>query len=263
VKATVLTKLRKALTSSRAKKIYFALALVLVLVVVCDSIVLPWLVRRGGVIEVPNVVGMRLEGARSVLDSLGLQAREGQTRPDLHYPKGTVALQVPLPGSKVRPGRRVYLLISGGEPVVEVPLLRGRSLRDAKFALERVGLSLGGEEFVPSDEFPPNTVIDQSTAAGSMVRKGSSISVVISQGKESDRIIVPNLIGRILPEAQKLLLQRGLKLGNVSFQESLELLPNTVLEQYPRAGDLVGLGQPVDLFVARAGPEKPKEFREN
>lgn len=224
---------------------------------------MPWLVSRGGIVEVPEVTGLMFERAQSVLDSLGLEPRQSEIRPDMRYPLGTVIAQVPTAGAKVRPGRRIYLSVSGGEPIAEIPSLKGRSLRDAKFALERVGLGLGPTSYMPSDDFPPNTVIDQATTAGAVVKRGSLVAVVISQGKESDRIAVPEVVGKILAEAEKVLAQRGLKVGNISFQENLELLPNTVLAQYPRGGELVSLGQPIDLFVVQIGAKKPKEVLEN
>jgi beta-lactam-binding protein with PASTA domain len=251
------------LSSKRAKKLYLFLGGLIVLILLGDNLVMPWLVSRGGVVEVPDVVGLRFERAQIVLDSLGLQTRESEVRPDLKYPLGTVVAQVPNMGSKVRSGRRIYLSVSGGEPVVEVPNLKGRSLRDAKFALERMGLGVGSTTYVPSEEFPPGTVVNQGSEPGIKIRKGNAVSVVISQGKVTDRITVPELLGKILPEAEKILAQRGLKVGNISYQENLELLPNTVLAQYPRGGELVGLGQPVDLFVVQVGTKKPKEVLEN
>ena len=253
----------KILSSSRAKKVYLIISSLIALLLVCDNVVMPWFVSRGGIVEVPEVMGLKFERAQTILDSLGLQPRQSEIRPDLRHPVGTVIAQTPTPGTKVRPGRRIYLSVSGGEPVAEVPPLRGRSLRDAKFALERVGLELGSNTYVPSEEFPPNTVIDQVTPAGTRIRKGSVVTVVISQGKETDRLAVPELVGKILAEAERILTQRGLKVGNISYQENLELLPNTVLAQYPRGGELVGLGQPIDLFVVQVGAKKPKEVLEN
>ena len=251
------------LKSPRTKKVLLVLGLLLTLVLVCDNVIMPWFVSRGGVVEVPSVVGMPFDRAKVLLDSIGLQGREGEVRPDPRHPKGAVISQAPFAGTKVRSGRRVYLSISGGEPISEVPLVRGRSLRDASFALDRAGLSLGETTYALSGDFPPNTIIDQGMPAGTKIRKGSPISVVVSQGKESDRIAVPSVVGKILPEAEKILSRQGLKKGNVTYQENLELLPNTVLEQYPRSGELVGLGQPVDLFVVKAGGKKPKETLEN
>ncbi len=255
--------LAKILSSRRAKKVYLIISSLIALLLVCDNIVMPWFVSRGGIVEVPEVMGLKFERAQVILDSLGLQPRQSEIRPDLRYPIGTVIAQTPAAETKVRPGRRIYLSVSGGEPVAEVPLLRGRSLRDAKFALERVGLELGPTTYVPSEEFPPNTIIDQVAPAGTRIRKGSVVTVVISQGKETDRLAVPEVVGKILAEAQRILTQRGLKVGNISYQENLALLPNTVLAQYPRGGELVGLGQPIDLFVVQVGAKKPKEVLEN
>jgi beta-lactam-binding protein with PASTA domain len=255
--------LARILSSRRAKKAYVIVSILIVFLLVCDSLVMPWFVSRGGIVEVPDVVGMKFESAQRVLDSLGLQARESEVRPDLKYPLGTVVAQIPGSGAQVRPARRIYLAVSGGEPIAEVPTLKGRSLRDAKFALERVGLVLGSTTYLPSEDFPPNTIVDQSTSAGTKIKKGSFVGVVISQGKETDRIAVPEVVGKILPEAEKILAQRGLRIGNISYQENLELLPNTVLAQYPRGGELVGLGQPIDLFVVQVGTKKPKEVLEN
>jgi beta-lactam-binding protein with PASTA domain len=255
--------LAKILSSSRAKKVYLIISSLIALLLVCDNIVMPWFVSLGGIVEVPEVMGLKYERAQAILDSLGLQPRQSEIRPDLRHPIGTVIAQTPTSGTKVRPGRRIYLSVSGGDPVAEVPPLKGRSLRDARFALERVGLALGASTYVPSEEFPPNTVIDQVAPAGTRIRKGSLVTVVISQGKETDRIAVPEVVGMILVEAERILTRRGLKIGNISYQENLELLPNTVLAQYPRSGELVGLGQPIDLFVVQVGAKKPKEVLEN
>jgi beta-lactam-binding protein with PASTA domain len=251
------------LKSPHTKKVLLVIGLLLTLVLVCDNVIMPWYVSRGAVVEVPSVVGIQFERAKVLLDSVGLQPREGDIHPDLRYPQGSVISQSPFSGTKVRAGRRVYLSISGGEPVSEVPLVRGRSLRDASFSLERAGFSLGETTYAQSDQFPPNTIVDQGVPAGTRLKKGTRIPVVVSQGKETDRIAVPSVVGKILLEAERLLSRQGLKLGNVTYQENLELLPNTVLEQYPRSGELVGLGQPVDLFVVKAGGKKPKESLEN
>jgi beta-lactam-binding protein with PASTA domain len=48
-----------------------------------------------------------------------------------------------------------------------------------------------------------------------------------------------------------------LKVGNITFQSSFDLLPNTVVDQFPRAGEMVNEDQAVDLFVVKAG--KPAE----
>ncbi len=149
------------------------------------------------------------------------------------------------------------MTISGGEALVSVPALKGRSLRDAKFTLERNSLKIGDVQYTTSDAYPAGTIVDQSVQPGIKVSKNSPVGLFVSQGKEIRQITVPDFTGRTLTEAQRLISQQGLTLGNITYQASFDLIPNTVVDQFPRGGELVAQGQSIDLFVIKAG--KPKE----
>lgn len=255
-------KLTTILLSTTAKKIYLALAFLLVLFFVCNDMLIPWYVKGRGVVEVPSVSGLPYDQAEKLLDSIGLSPRKGDVRLDRNLPEGIVIIQNPLSGSIVKHGRRVYLTVSGGEVAVAVPNLKGRTIRDAKFALEREGLKLGAIEYRPSDDLPQSTIIAQDVAPGQQVKRDRYVSVVVSQGRISEKLPVPDLNGKTFTEAQKLLTALGLKLGNVTLVPSPELLPNTIVQQFPLAGEFVDHGQAIDLFVVQGG-EKPKESLEN
>lgn len=249
-------------TPQRAKKFLLVLVFLTLLFFVCDDILMPWFVQRGSTIQVPSVIGMPYDTAKRIIDSIELTALEGDLRTGDMYPAGTVIAQNPNPGTIVKKGRRIYLVISGGEQLVQVPNLKGKTVRDAKFALERNGLTMGAISYTLNDSFPANTIIDQSLSPASKIRRGARVSVVVSQGASIDRVAVPEVIGKPLTEAGKILANHGLKLGTVNYQISPTLLPNTVLDQYPRAGEFVEHGQRVDLFVVRSG-EKKKPPTEN
>ncbi len=240
------------------KKIFLGIALFFLLFVVCNDLILPWYVEHGSTIEVPDVVGMDLEDATRALDSLGLEGRQGDVRPDREHPEGTVVIQNPLAGHEVKKGRRVYLTVSGGEESVNVPSVRGRTLRDATFLLERTGLRLGEVSHASSEEYPVNTIIEQGHVPGGKVRKDTRINVTVSLGAVSTSVAVPALAGKSLSEAKKILEQAGITLGNVTYIPSADLLPNTVIEQYPQAGELVEAKQAIDLVVVQ-GAAKDKE----
>lgn len=244
------------------KKVLLGLALFFLLFVVCNDLILPWYVRHGSTVEVPDVVGRPLADALAALDSAGLEGREGDVRPDREHPEGTVVVQNPVAGHAVKNGRRVYLTVSGGEVMVTVPSVRGRTLRDATFLLERTGLRIGEVSYEPSEQYPANTVIEQARVPGTQVRKETRVPVVLSMGPVARQLPVPDLIGKSLTEARKLLDQAGLTTGNITNFPSTELLPNTVVEQYPNAGDFVEPGQAVDLVVVQgAAREKaPTEY---
>lgn len=254
--------LKNFLNSSISRKVYLFLALLLVLFFACNDFIIPWYVNQGGVVELPSLVGLELSAARRILDSLHLETRKADVRLDNEHPAGVVIIQNPAAGEKVKRGRRIYLTLSGGESTVVVPNIRGRTVRDTKFVLEREGLLMGTMEYAPSDSFPQNTVIEQHPSPGSKLRRDSYVSVVVSQGSVFQKVAVPDLAGKTFKEASSMLLQSGLKVGNITYLPSADLLPNTIIEQYPRSGEMVANGQAIDLFIVQGGEQK-KQILEN
>jgi len=66
------------------------------------------------------------------------------------------------------------------------------------------------------------------------------VGITVSTGPvEEGEITVPDLIGKSLTEAQKLLADSALTVGKINYQPSFSLLPNTILDQYPSKGNKV------------------------
>ncbi len=252
----------KSFLKTKTRRAIAVLVVLVVLFLIANNLVLPWYVNQGGIVTVPTLVGLTFERAEQVLDSLRLVPRKADVRLDKEHPAGIVIAQNPISGEQVKQGRRVYVTVSGGEVQVAVPSIKGRTLRDARFALEREGLKMGSVEYAPSDSFPQNTIIDQQPGPGAKMKKDAYVSVIVSQGSISQKISVPDLTGKTFREASALLTSAGLKLGNITYLHSPDLLPNTVIEQYPRAGEMVVSGQSIDLFVVQGGEVK-KEILEN
>ncbi len=255
-------RLQNIFVSTFAVRAYLVVGILAFFFITVNYFIMPWIVNHGGIIKVPEVEGMTFDRAKFFLDSLGFDARKGDVRTDPRREAGIVVMQNPPAGDAVKFGRRIYLTVSGGEPVVTVPDLKGRSQRDARFLLMRNGLNLGEINFEISKEYPENTVIKQSVEAGDGVRKGAYIRVVLSLGDGTGKVEVPDLNGKTTHEAEKLLAQRGLKIGNISYQVNPDLPSNTILSQFPHPGIPVTMGQTVDLFVVQPGGKKLKEIQE-
>ncbi|NWF90772.1 MAG: PASTA domain-containing protein [Ignavibacteriaceae bacterium] len=232
------------------KKIFVSVIILIILVLLTDLVILPWWVNREET-KVPNVVGLRENEAIALLEENDLNPILSDTTFNESYPKGTIVLQRPDQGSVVKVGRRIYLFISGGEPTVVVPLLKGKSVRYAKFALERIGLKLGNVDQIPSNS-PKNMIFDQEFVEGTPIKKGQTVSISVSSGVETGEIFVPDLIGKSLLEAGKLLADSLLKVGKINYQISFSLLPNTIIDQYPSKDTKLNPGDPVDLFVTKS-----------
>ncbi|MDD8016777.1 MAG: PASTA domain-containing protein [Bacteroidota bacterium] len=232
------------------------------LLFIFDSFVMPWYVNKQSTLQVPNVVGKKEEEAFKILQAANLEPKRGEIRQDNKYPEGYVVLQNPPSDQTVKLGRRVYLTISGGEQQVVVPGLRGKSIRDSKFSLERVGLKQGSIRYQISNDFPEGTIITQDITSGVKVKRGSYISILVSAGQSIDSIYVPSLLGKTLSEVRKILKDKGLKIGNITYQINNELLPNTIIDQLPRENDVVTVDKEIDLFVSQT-PNKNFQTKEN
>lgn len=229
------------------KKILYSFAGIFILLLILNYIFFPWYVSADEV-NVPKVLGIESSQAIVMLEDAGLTPMIGGTYYDERFPKGSVIVQKPEAGALVKEGRRIYLFISGGEPEVRVPRLKGRSLRDAKTTLTTLGLKVGTVEEVPSAT-PKDVIVGQQYPEGTMLKKGSYVGLSISIGPLGGNIEVPDLIGKSLSEAERILAMKMLKVGKKNYQPSFSLLPNTILDQYPSKGSRLNEGDAVDLFI--------------
>jgi beta-lactam-binding protein with PASTA domain len=241
------------LTILKSRWFLYPFGIMITIFLLGNYVILPWYVYHGGTLNVPDLTGMKVEDAMRRLDELGLVGIQGEVILDNQFPVGTVVTQNPRPHAVVKYGRHVYLTVCGGEVLVTVPSLRGRSLRDARFALERNGIVLGEVHYAASDSLPANTVMGQTLAPNARVKKGTTIDVVVSVGQGILALEVPDLTGKSLPEAERILARLGLKVGSVTYQVNPELLPHTIVDQFPLPGSPADSTRRVDLFVVKAG----------
>ena len=97
--------------------------------------------------------------------------------------------QDPLPGAKVKEGRKVYIKInSSGFSSVKVPDLIEKTYREAVPTLKALGLEEGTITYIPN--LGKDMVLDmrykgRSIKAGEKVLKSSKIDLVLGDGKAS------------------------------------------------------------------------------
>lgn len=249
--------MKNLLKSRIVRRFLYILAAFILLVFVINNYVMPWYVNSPET-KVPDVVGLQDTTAINILTTMGFEPTIIDTTYGGAYPAGTIFLQKPRPNKTVKRGRLIYLFVSGGEQTVTVPELIGKTVLDAKFALERIGLKLGRVEQLPSNK-PEQMIIDQQFAEGTPLKKGNSVDVTVSAGRGGGHIVVPDLIGLSLSQAERILQDSSLTIGKINYQRSATLLPNTVLDQYPSSGNKLNPGESVDLFVTKSNEPQQEE----
>jgi eukaryotic-like serine/threonine-protein kinase len=249
--------IKKSLVSRKAIKVYSGFILFLLLCVVCDRAVMPWYVNLGGVVKVPNVVGMKKEKAMAILKASNLEVIEAGKRFDKMYlDEGIIIFQSPIANLKVRENRRIYLTISAGEETVEVPDLIGKSIADAKVALITVNLRMGAKTYDSTNIQESEIIIGQAIPKGRKVKPNSYIGITVTMTNKPGQIQVPNLKNKSLTEAEVIIPQSKLKVGKIHEVLRSDLNPNTVVDQYPLPGTSVEEGKEIELWVVRE-PDSP------
>lgn len=231
------------------KKAILAVIILFVVVFLFNSVLMPLYVGHNKLVKVPSVIGLSFDNAKKVLDEADLEGVQGDIKYDASKPIGTILEQNPPSEQLVKEGRRIYLSVSGGEQVYDVPNLVGRTVRESKFALAQRNLELLEVGTKTLAQYPPGIVISQIEQAGAMVKKGTRIGVVVSTGMETGNLKVPELIGKNVEEAKKLILQNKLSIGKINYQPSTTFSLNAVIDQYPKANNMAKENERVDLFV--------------
>lgn len=229
------------------KVIVSLLILLFGVLLIVDILVMPFYVS-GSEAKIPKVVGMNKDEAFQVLEDANLSPVIQTTRYDEKFGKDKVIFQKPEANKLVKEGRRVYLTISGGEPLVRVPYLLNKTIRDAQVTLERAGLFLGDIDSIES-ELDPNMIVEQQYFQGRELAKGSRVNVKISIGPQAGMVRIPNLIGRSFSEVENTLKSLSIRIGNKIYVRSSEYLPNTVMDHDPPEGTLIKIGDSVNVWI--------------
>jgi serine/threonine-protein kinase len=133
---------------------------------------------------------------------------------------------------------------------VRVPSVMGLPIADAERRLRSLGLAVTLGEALESADAPKNTVVAQSPVAGETINAGDVVVLDVSQGQ--DRATIPAVVGMSRDEAERLLTESHLAMGEVAEQAS-DTARGIVLAASPAPGTAVPRGTQVNLLVS-SGP---------
>lgn len=206
-------------------------------------------------VEVPDVVGKPHIEAQTLLREKGFVPQLAAEKYDRDYPANTVISQSPLGGEKAKKGRVVYYTLSLGESYEEVPNVREMSLREAQLELENCRLQLGNVDHISHPTISKGHVIGQNPREGTSVSIGTRVDLIVSKGPEVETVEVPGILGISQEQAQAILNEHLLDLGEVRQVPSQEPA-GTVISQDPEEGVEVPVRTKVDIAVSQ-GVEQP------
>lgn len=198
---------------------------------------------------VPAVQGLTKEEAETQLRNLNFTLKFEEEHSD-EIPKGSVIRTSPATGLEIEEGTEVLVIVSSGPSVLTIPSnLEGQSEQYVRETLASAGFVAGRTTTVNSPTIPAGMVVAVSPASGQKAAAGSTVDIVLSNGK----VEVPQLVGLSRDAAIAALTASDTLLStNIETVTTSAQPAGTVISQSAAAGTLVEQGATITIQVAVA-----------
>ncbi|MCI2422300.1 Stk1 family PASTA domain-containing Ser/Thr kinase [Saccharopolyspora sp. K220] len=197
-------------------------------------------------VQVPDLSGLTLSEAAQRLGEVGLKLGQSQVQETDDPRSFDKVMEWDSRGETVSQGTTINVVVGKEVETVPVPDVRNQPYETAKAFLEGGGFKVNRQ--VRASDQPAENVIDQTPAAGSKVRPGSQITLVVSDGQQ---ITVPSLVGMSASQAEQALRARGWdgEIVEVPQPTTDQSQSDRVVGSSPSAGQKVGKDQQVTLYI--------------
>jgi eukaryotic-like serine/threonine-protein kinase len=198
---------------------------------------------------VPDLTGKTLAQAQVAATAAGLAVEQVEARYS-QQPADQIIEQNPAGGAQAAKGSTITVVVSRGPQVVAVPDLGGQYYNQAASILDQNGL-VPARKDAPSRTVPKGAIVDQSPAAGAGVAPGTTVTLTVSQG---DVVTVPDLFGKQVDEAQKILAEAGFTVAlDGQTKARLEVENPNFFKVYPNVqdGQVISQNLPAGTVVER------------
>jgi serine/threonine-protein kinase len=193
--------------------------------------------------EVPAVRGMSLDAAQQALQRSRLTYGHATYRYDPRVAKGTVLAADPKPGTELKRGTAVDLVVSRGPRPIALRDFTGQDADAAQRWLKARGFQVDRSE-ENSDSVVEGDVISQSPDHGHGF-KGDAVRLVVSKGPVL--VEVPKVVGMGTDAAEQTLRDAGfdVQVDHADLYVGLQY----VVKQSPGAGDKAPRGSTITLSI--------------
>ncbi len=160
-----------------------------------------------GQVEIPNLIGLSPDEARSALEEVGLQLSAGGPQEQVvgdDNQLGKVISSNPPVGQRVPEGSTVTITVGVEPETIDVPNVVGTDVEQARSNIEGAGLSAQVREVDSAD--PQGRVLAQDPAGGTEVEAGTAVTLEVSRGNQ---LQMPDLTGQTPDQAEQTLQQLG------------------------------------------------------
>lgn len=204
-------------------------------------------------IPMVNVVGLYKTAAEEQMKKNGFTNYTFKEQTDATVEKGYVISQSVDDGTAITKDTAITIVISSGKEMTSVPNVVNYEDSQATTLLEEAGLKVT-HGYAYDDNVEKDHVISSDPVAGTEVEEGSTVKIIISNGKEQKKVVVPNLEGMSEADAAAKLTELNL-VGAPTYEYSDTVKDGQVISQDPVVNTEVDEQSTVSYVVSK-GQEK-------
>ena len=218
----------------------FLLLTVLVTVALISAIMTIRLTIRGHQETMPNMVGLSFDYAQRMATGLGLEMKVEDKLFNTQYPPQAIVSQMPPPGTRIKIGQHVHVLVSLGPPRVAIPNLVGTSIRAARITAIQRNLTLGDIVGVHWPQSEPDLVVAQDPPPESAEVRSPAVDILVSVGEAPEAYLCPRFVGQPIAEVRRSLEKAGFIVAGVTSITTESGPRGIIFTQSPAAGSKIG-----------------------
>lgn len=206
----------------------------------------------GRVVEVPDLYDMTQSDAENALTDQKLKVVIDEDA-GVHssiVKAGRVLLQIPRPGTHVKEGRQIEVILSAGEEVKAIPELVGENLGFSQTLLERADSKVALISRIPAENETKGRILAQHPEPGGDLGIRGGVSLLVSDGKPPRWFVMPDLANRDFAEVKTFLDKHEFRVVT-KYKLFDRSLGQIVLEQRPQPGYPINKNQNITLVVNR------------
>ena len=134
--------------------------------------------------QIPDLVNHEYREATIALEQLGFVVAEPQMVASTTITEGYVVSTNPVAGEELPAGSTVYISVSGGPELAEVPMpnVIGKTQENAVAELKKLKIDVGTITAVENSDYPKGVIFWQSIEAGEMVIPHTMVYMKVSDG---------------------------------------------------------------------------------
>lgn len=204
-------------------------------------------------IPMVNVVGLYKTAAEEQMKKNGFTNYTFKEQTDATVEKGYVISQSVDDGTAITKDTAITIVISSGKGMTSVPNVVNYEDSQATTLLEEAGLKVT-HGYAYDDNVEKDHVISSDPVAGTEVEEGSTVKIIISNGKEQKKVVVSNLEGMSEADAAAKLTELNL-VGAPTYEYSDTVKEGQVISQDPVVNTEVDEQSTVSYVVSK-GQEK-------